>query len=206
MAFIGKDSTGMPVLLADVPNAGVTRTAPAQRSGNPNHDTASGKFGAGGGKNPPATARPANADPHEYNRMLAAARDAAREFDNPEAGDIQEFLAGRARDPKQVDVEGFLALVRQQRIADLADLLDNQFRLAGSLPQGRRKVRLAAPKGYVRKAVKNLEPSEVDQLISVIVSRGHDEAEVKKFFSEKGYDHVTLADEYDDPSSVILLP
>lgn len=198
----------MPVLLADVPNAGVSRPSSTQRSGNKNHDTASGKFGAGGGKSKKtaASAKPANTDPHEYNRMLAAARDAAREFDNPQAGDIQEFLAGRARDPKQVDVEGFLQLVRQQRIADLADLLDNQFRLSGSLKQGRRKVRLAAPKGYVRKAVKNLDPSEVDQLISVIASRGHDEAEVRKFFNSKGYEHVTLADEYDDQPSQIILP
>lgn len=197
MSSIGIGADGMPVLFANVPNAGVSNISTTQRSGNPRHDAHSGKFGAGGGGDKPAaTARPANTDPHEYARMLAAARDAAREFDNPQAGDIKEFLAGRARDPKQVDVQGFLDMVRQQRISDLADLLDNQFRLAGDMKQGRRKVRLAAPKGYVRKAVKNLQPSEVDQLISVIVSRGHDEAQVKTFFNEKGYDHVTLSDEY----------
>lgn len=184
---------GLPIELAAVPGSGASRVDPNARSGNPRHDTRSGKFGAGGGSKPKAPQAPANVDPHEYQRMLAAARDAAREFDTPGEGDIREFLAGRARNPDQVDIPGFLQLVRQQRISDMSDMLDQQFRATGPMKQARRKVRVSAPKGFLRKALKDLDQTEIDQLVSVISSRGHDEAEVRKFFEDKGHT-VSLAD------------
>lgn len=190
---------GMPVELADVPGSGASRIDPNATSGNPRHDTRSGKFGAGGGGAKKRTQAPANVDPHEYARMIAAVRDAAREFDDPQEGDIREFLAGRAKNVDQVDIAGFLTLVRQQRLSDIADLLDQQFRSSNeSMAQGRRKVKVSAPKGFLRKALNNLQPSEVDQLVSVVTSRGHDEAEVKKFFEEKGHT-VSFSDVEFDP-------
>jgi len=187
---------GMPVELADVVGSGSSTIDANARSGNPRHDTRSGKFGSGGAKK--RTPAPANVDPHEFARMVAAARDAAREFDDPQEGDIREFLAGRAKNVDQVDIQGFLALVRQQRIADIADLLDQQFRSTNdAMKQGRRKVRVSAPKGFLRKAMNNLQPSEVDQIVSVVASRGHDEAEVKKWFEEKGHTVSFSAVEFD---------
>lgn len=177
---------GFPVLFANVPNAGVARTATATKSGNPKHDVRSGKFGGGGGGgDKPGLHPPANVDPHEWHRMLAAVRDAAREFDHPAEADIKEFLKGRVKDVGQVDLAGFVEMVRHQRLSDLADLLDQQFRARGPMKQGRRKVRVAAPRGFLRKALKDLTPEDVKQLVDTIVSRGHDQADVQKWFDDK---------------------
>lgn len=191
--MIVRDENGMPVLLADVPSAGVNTISTTQKSGNRAHDARSGKFGVTKGKKP----KQQPVDSKELHRMLAAVRDAAREFDNPSEGDLREFLKGRAQNPDKVDIENFAEQVKQQRLVDLADMLDQQFRATGPMKQGRRKVRVSAPRGFVRKSLRNLTPDDVSHLGHLLIARGHDQAEVQKFFADKGYNDVTFSAEYD---------
>jgi hypothetical protein len=180
MSEIALDEHGFPVLLADVPGAGVSRAAAGTRSGNPRHDVRSGKFGAGGAPPDPKSALP-NADPVEVNRMMDAVRDAAREFDMPQEGDIREFLAGRAKNPAQVDVKGFLAMVREQIKTDLVDIFDQQMR-TGEQARGRRVVKLSAPKGYLMKTMRSLSSDEVGEIMHRLEARGLDADAVEKRF------------------------
>jgi hypothetical protein len=174
------------VLLADVPNAGVSRTAAGQRSGNPRHDIHSGKFGAGGGGGgAPGTPAPAGADPVEYARMLDAVREAAREFDNPQEGDIRDFIKGRANSPDQVDIQNFMDMVTEQRKSDLVDLLDQNLRASGPMARGRRKVKLSAPKGYVRRLLRQLDPESLGEVMHRLESMGHDTSSLQTFFGSR---------------------
>jgi hypothetical protein len=186
---IQMDETGCPVMLADVPGAGVSRVDPDATSGNPRHDIRSGKFGrggAGGRREPP----PANVDPIEYARMIDAVRDAAREFDSPDVGDVKEFLAGRAKAPDKVDIQQFLTLVQEQRKSDAVDILDQQLRSSGVLPRGRRKVRVAAPRGYVRRLIGSLDGDQLGEIMHRLAAKGHDPEDVDKFFNGKVKDDV----------------
>ncbi len=198
---IVREDDGSIVLLADVPNAGgaVLRKT-GSRIGNKRHDSASGKF-TKGKKAKPGASTP-NVDPAEFERMRAAARDAAREFDVFDEGDIKEFLAGRAKDSSKVDLQQFTAMVRAQRVSDMADLLDQQLRATGSMKQGRRKVRLTAPRGFTRKALKDITAEEARIIVSALTARGHTEEEAAKFFDSKGIKKVEFSDyEYEESTS-----
>lgn len=176
------DEHGMPVMLADVPNAGVSRADPNAPSGNPNHDVRSGKFGeGGGGRAQQGPQAPPNADPVEWGRFLDAVREAAREFDSPDIGDIQDFLKGRAKNPAQVDAEQFLSAVNEQRISDLVDILDQQLRSGGVLPRNRKRVTLKAPRGFLKRALNSLDDSRVAELGHRLEAMGHPPEEVDAF-------------------------
>lgn len=171
------------VQLADVPNAGVGRRDTNAKSGNPVHDVRSGKFGSGSKKPQVKTPQaPANVDPVEYARMFDAVRDAAREFDDPDEGDIREFISGRANSPETVDIAGFLTQVIEQRKADLVDLLDQAMRSSGKMKRGRRKIKLSAPRGYVRKLVRGLDENQLGEVMHRLEAMGHDAEDVERFF------------------------
>lgn len=172
------------VIMADVPNAGIARRDPNAASGNPQHDVRSGKFGTGGGKKPQQQV-PAGSDPLEYARMLDAVRDAAREFDNPMIGDIEEFLKGRAKNPEVVDAQAFLSLVQKQRMDDLVDLLDSSMRRSGILSRGRRKVRVVAPKGYLKKLIHSLQDDQLAQVFHRLEAMGHKPNQIDDYFEPK---------------------
>lgn len=174
------DANGFPVLLANVPGSGTALVDPNAKSGNPAHDTKSGKFGSTGTK-PDSAHPPGNVDPIEFARMMDAARDAAREFDFPQEGDIREFLVGRAKNPGQVDVPGFLKMVLAQKLNDLVDLIDDQMRASGPLARGRRRVRVVSPKSYVKRAFSKLDDGGVAELMHRLEARGHDPADVEQF-------------------------
>lgn len=170
------------VELADVPGSGVSKTDPNARSGNPNHDTRSGKFGGGGGGGGQKVTPPANTDPLEYARMIDAVRDMAREFDDFDEGDVQEFIKGRANSPDTVDIQAFLKMAQEQRKNDLVDLLDEAIRSGGSLTRARRRVKIRAPRGFVRKAVKGLDGDTMAEIMHRLEAKGHDESAVEAFF------------------------
>lgn len=174
------------VLLANVPNSGAATLDPNAKSGNDAHDTASGKFASkGGDKDDGKTVAPANVDPLDYKRMIDAVRDAARQFDVPEIGDIKEFLAGRAKSPDTVDAEAFLQQVVEQKKADAVDLFDQAMRSSGILPRGSRRVRLSAPRGYVRKLLNQMSADTQAEIMHRLEAKGHDEADVEAFFNSK---------------------
>ncbi len=202
------NDAGRMVAFADVPNSGtVVAAKTGQRTGNKAHDSRSGKFArtTGGGKGKQQTANP-NVDPAELERMMSAVRDAAREFDVLEEGDIEEFLKARAKDRSVVDLEQFIVMVRRQRVSDLSDLLDQQLRATGSLKQGRRKVSVRAPRGFLRKALRDVKPEEAKIILNSLVSRGHSEEEAKKFLKTKNLGDVQFCDEveYDDEPDAIV--
>ncbi len=178
------DEDGSFVIFADVPGSGVSRVAVAQQSGNPRHDTRSGKFGSGGGgrRGPPA---PANADPLEWSRMLDAAREAAREFDVFGEGDVREFLAGRAKDPNAVDIESFMKLVQEQQKTDLVDIIDQQLRSGGMLKRNRRMVRVSAPRGYMNRTLRQLPDDQLAEIMHRLESRGHTTDDVAQYFEKR---------------------
>ena len=173
------------ILLADVPGSGVAKTAVGQKSGNKLHDTRSGKFGSGGGGGRKKVEPPANVDPVEYSRMLDAVREAAREFETMDEGDIKDFLQGRAKAPEQVDIQQFLDAVTQQRKNDLVDWLDQTLRSTGPLKRARRKVRISMPKGYLRKMLGSLDDDSIGELSHRLEAMGHDSADVEAFFEKR---------------------
>lgn len=188
---VALDSNGMPVLLADVAPSGVSKIDSNATSGNPRHDTRSGKFGAGGVKEEEAP--PPNTDPLEFKRMLDAVRDASREFDDPDIGDIKEFLSGRAKAPDQVDVGNFLMMVQEQRKADAVDLLDQNLRTTGVNPQGRRKVRVVAPRGFVRKMIGSMDQNMLAEVMHRLEARGHDRKDIDDYFKGRVGDDTHAA-------------
>jgi hypothetical protein len=177
------DEHGFPIVLADVPNAGASTTDPDAASGNPEHDVNSGKFAPGtkeGGE--PVTNVPPHEDAQAYLRQLDAVRDLAREMDDVEAGDIQDLLAGRLTRPlAPEELEAFIAQVRVQRLNDLVDLLDHQFRnLLENVKRGRRKVKITAPRGWVRKVFNGLTDDEVLSVVNRLEARGHSREDLQR--------------------------
>jgi hypothetical protein len=177
---------GELILLANVPNAGVAvQRKTGSQGGNDAHDARSGKFAPKPGDPPSQEGATPNIDPIELKRMMDAVRDAAREFDFPEEGDIREFLAGRAKNPGQVDIAAFLQLVQEQIKTDITDILDNQLRAGGVLKRGRRTVRLSAPRGYINKTLRGLDEDSIAEIMHRLESRGHDPEDIDRFFSSK---------------------
>lgn len=121
----------------------------------------------------------------EYGRYHDAVREASRSFDNPQEGDIHQFLQARARHPEKVDVSAFHEAVKRQRTADLVDILDAHMRRSGSLPRGARMVRVQAPKGYVRRALRQSSPEELAHLRHRLNSIGHSQENVDAHLSDR---------------------
>lgn len=178
------DDKGFPILtLADVPNAGASTKDPDAASGNPQHDVRSGKFASGSQQGDPQENIPANTDDAQaFLRQQDAVRDIAREMDELASGDIQELLAGRLTRPlSQEEMSQFLQSVRQQRINDLVDMLDWQFRnLIETVKRGRRRVRLTAPRGWIRKTFNAMSDDEVLSVINRLEARGHSREDLQR--------------------------
>jgi hypothetical protein len=185
------------IVLADVPNANVARIASGQKSGNKRHDVRSGKFGAGGASRQRKPDPPNTTDSAGYHRMLDAVRAAAREFDDPSQADIADFIKARATNPDQVDIAQFFQMVVDQRRADLVDLLDHQLRSNGPLASGRRKVRLAAPRGYMKRLLGSMKPEDLSFVMHRLEALGHPSAKVEEFFKGRVKDdtHATAVEQ-----------
>ena len=182
-ASVVLDENGYPVLvvLADVPNAGVSKTDPNATSGNPRHDVHSGKFGAGGpGQQPQKT--PPNTSQLDYARMLDAVRQAARSLKGIDQANIQKFLDRRAIAPDQVDVAQFLRLVMDQRNNDVIDIIDQQFRSGGPIQRGS-WVRVSTPRGNLKKLTGSLAPEDVSIVMHRLEAMGHTAKDINKFFA-----------------------
>jgi hypothetical protein len=173
------------VRLADVAPSGVTRRDPNARSGNPRHDTRSGKFGAGGAQR---TQRPAppnqNIDEASYARMYDQARNAARSLADLSIGTIEDFVKDRATAPDTVDIQQFMDLVLAQRKADLVDLLDDKLR------NDSKAVKLTTSAGQVKAMIGQMSDADQQDVIARLEGLGHDAEEIQKFFAgpveEKG--------------------
>jgi hypothetical protein len=185
------DWDGDVIQFADVANSGVAvGRETGSRGGNSQHDSRSGKFAPGGGK-PAAEAAPPNADPEEFKRYLDSVRDAARLYgDLPGADEIQDFIAGRAKDPKSVDVEAFLAAVQAQRETDILDSLYNRLAKASNT------VKITVPEEMVASAFANIEADAIERIAQRLIARGLPEEKVTKLIEkyskeEEGSDPAT---------------
>ena len=168
-------------MLADVPNAGgvVVRKSGA-RGGNVRHDSRSGKFTVGSGVNKKRVEAPPNVDQMAYKRQLDAVRDAARQLGDLDETSIQDFIKGRATAPEQVDIAAFMAMVIEQRKADLIDIADTALREADD-----GKIRVTAPDGLVREHISQLGSAAVGEIMERLEAMGHKAADIKKFFDNR---------------------
>lgn len=130
---------------------------------------------------PPRTGKPEGIDDREWERRQDAVRDAAREFDFMEEGDARQFLSGRAANPDVVDYGAFIRDVQEQRLDDLADILDQDVRKKdSSLALGRRRVRLMAPKNWVTRVFAKLDDEDLLTLARRLERRGWGMATIEK--------------------------
>lgn len=190
MTTFDLDSNGFPVLLA--PDVELADPSIPVRSGNP-HRAPAGRFGKAdprsngsngnsNGKGGPARQgqggpQPAAGSVGEIHRREDAVRDAAREFETFETQDIIDWLRGRITRPLgQAEVAAFERDVRAQQLADISDVLD-QMVLGES--RGRRRVKVRAPKGYLRKTIGALTDEELRQLGERLRARGWSEKQLK---------------------------
>ena len=134
---------------------------------------------------PPLVTPHATSGPAEWGRYHDAVREASRTFDHPEEGDIHHFLRARARNPEQVDAASFHEAVRRQRLADLVDIVDHHMRRDGHLPRGARMVRVQAPRGYMRRALRNMAPEDIAHLHHRLVSIGHNHEHAAKYLADR---------------------
>jgi hypothetical protein len=123
--------------------------------------------------------------PAEWGRYHDAVREASRSFDHPEEGDVHHFLRARARNPEQVDAAAFHEAVRRQRLADIVDIVDHHMRRDGHLPRGARMIRVQAPRGYMRRALRQMTPEDLAHLHHRLVSIGHNHEHVSKYLSDR---------------------
>jgi hypothetical protein len=119
--------------------------------------------------------------------MLDAVREAAREMDDLDENEIMDFLQARAKDPGAVNIQQFLELVKEQKFSDLVDILDTSMRGAHLRPTGRRRVKITAPRGYVKRVMAGLAEDDVAEIIHRLEARGHDPENVDNFLVESRF-------------------
>lgn len=125
---------------------------------------------------------PDGVDPEVWNRRMDMVRAAARENDSMSEGDAKQFLKAHVKDISLVDVDSFLADVRQHRMDDLLDILDQQTRpKVVGMEISRRMVKVSAPKGFARRVFNGLSDEEVITLIKRLEGRGYDPEDLTKF-------------------------
>ena len=179
------DNNGYPILFAARHPVAAAQSHRSQclawcRSGNPTADPASGRFS---GIRQPKTGGVA-----DVNLLLPITRTTAGRHTggvgtqarcNQDAARVEEMNARCQGLPQRQGadvskVDGCLiAEVREQRIDDLIDVLDNQLRtkVDGS-QRARRFVRLQAPRGFVKRLFASLSDDEVIKVTTRLANRG----------------------------------
>lgn len=118
---------------------------------------------------------PEGVEPVEWQRRHDRIRDMAREFDGASEADVREYLKGVAKRDLTDDEIALIHLeVTNQRIGDLVDILDEQLRTKiEGMKRGRRRVRVQAPRGYTKKALKELTDEQAAEVLHRLENRGH---------------------------------
>ena len=167
-----------PGQVAAQPDASGAVVARGAASGNPNFDPVTGKFAGkklkklevvaqtvAGGAQPTFTGTPTGVAPDVWNRRMSIVRQAARTMEQMDINQAQTFLEGKVVDVNAVDLEGFLADVQWQRMADLADVLDAKVKT--KLP-----VKMVAAGGWVKRVFLNLTVPEGAHLVKALEGKG----------------------------------
>lgn len=112
---------------------------------------------------------------HREARRRDAVRSAAREFETLSVQDLRERFRGTDGDIDDVELGELVLEVREAQLDDLVDILDD---LRHGKLRARRHVRLASPKGYLRKTLWALNASEYAELKIRLVARGWTEKDL----------------------------
>lgn len=189
---IRMDELGNPILLAtrapgqvaaQPNNAGTVRRGAA--SGNPNADIASGRFTSkDSAKAKPGeevvqqtkTAQPQGVTSAVIERRRDIVREAARTLDDTSPEKIASFLKEWAADPSQVNVDAFVADVREQQMDDLVDILDAQMRSRSNSPLIALKTNIKTTK----RIFNGLDDAQAVRLVQRLVGKGWDMEDVNK--------------------------
>lgn len=177
------DNDGREILeFADVAPSGVARIDPNAKSGNPRHDTRSGKFGSGGGSGRGAP-KPQNADALAFARMVDKVRLAAQQLKGqPGVEEIQKWLKGKVDNPGAVDPEGFLQMVQAQRMNNLVDAIDSRMRSKGLANKG---IRVVASRGFIKNILRELTPDQIADVAHRVEALGHQGKDVDRFLGRR---------------------
>lgn len=122
---------------------------------------------------------PDGVDEDEWAAHQDVIREAARTTEDMDAGTANQFLADRGA--ANVDAEQFRKDVREQRLDDLADVLDYQ--LQGKIEQikrSRQAVKVTAPSGWTKRVFAGLDDNEVIKLLTRLEGKGWDPEDLKK--------------------------
>lgn len=130
---------------------------------------------------PTMSVKPDDVSWDEWSRRQSFVRSMAREFDELDQGDIREFLKGKVnRELGDEEIDQLRHDIAAHRVGDLADVFDNQLRsTVEQMKRGRRTVRVSAPRGWTRRAFKQLDQGGVERLCALLISRGHDSNTIK---------------------------
>jgi hypothetical protein len=129
----------------------------------------------------PEAAAPATSLELELARRRDAVREAAREFELLSEQDVRERLRGATSRPlSEAEVAQFAVDVATQVLDDLVDLMDQMLKGA---KRKRRRVRIQAPRGYVRKALNDRTDQELASLVNRLQARGWTTAQLKDHLS-----------------------
>jgi hypothetical protein len=99
--------------------------------------------------------------------MLDAVRTAARTLDTVDEQTVQDFIDERANAPEAVDIQNFMAMVIEQRKADLLDIVDTAMRET----QPGERISVNAPPGLVARYMRSLGPEKKFKTSSIIESK-----------------------------------
>lgn len=191
--------------------AGATVTDPDTKSGNDAHEIDSGRFGSkprakAQGTRPASRAQVAGIrdNPTEVRRRDAVV-DAARTIMDLSPDGIREFVRKRWSGTKvltDADVEAFSFDARRQRIDDAVDALDYRIRRSIFSRSNSRVVKVDFPRGLIRGSLRNMDDTEVNEVLQRLRYRGWTLQQVKKHvirpYALKGRDAMAgLSDEPD---------
>lgn len=145
MSFLETGPSGFPVLKLAVPTFAVKPTAIESD----------------------VTSTPLSDD---VDRRRDAVREAAREFEPLSELDVRERLKGATnRALSEAEIGQFTRDVSVQVLDDLVDIMDQMLKGA---KRKRRRVRVQAPRGYVRKALNDRSDQELSSLVNRLQARG----------------------------------
>jgi hypothetical protein len=105
-------------------------------------------------------------------------RDAARTLEDLTAETVGTFLRARVVDVNQVDIQQFLADAQWQRIADLADALDQKLK-------GKQAVKVGVTAGFARRVFDGLDGAMAGHLVKILEGKGWSTDDIKNNIVKK---------------------
>lgn len=124
---------------------------------------------------------PKGVDAEAWARRMDFVREIAREFDNINIQDVREFANGRSkRQLTEHELANIVEDAKRLRVNDVVDILEGLIRKkVASKVIGRRKVRVAAPRGFLKRALSNLSDNEILEVHRRLIAKGFNSEELE---------------------------